>query len=702
MALPTRARAALAFAALVAGYVAAGKLGLSLAVIHPSASAVWPPTGIGIAAGVLLGLRPAGAGVFLGALLVNLSTTGDVPTSLAIAGGNALEAVAGAWLVGRLAGGRGAFEHARGVAGFTAAVLASTTLSATVGAVSLTLGGLSPVGAFGTVWLTWWLGDAMGGLVVAPALLTLAPGGLRPRRSLAEAAGLAGALVASAALVFGLAGLPGYPVSFAALPAMLWAAFRFGPAGAALASVLTMGMAVTGTLRGQGPFTRWDPNTALLLLQGFLGMATVTSLTVAALVAERVRVEADLRAARNQLEQRVVERTATLRQAYEALQNSEALLADAERIAGLGSWGWDMPGDQVRWSEQLYRIYGVDPGSFRATFAGFLQLVHPEDRARVEHAVRQAAETAQPFEFEHRIVRPDGEVRLMHARGHVVTDPAGRAVRMAGTGQDVTAQRRAAEAVEQLKELERLKDMDHFRTQFLNVAAHELSTPLTPLLLQLAILRDPAVGPLNEAQRHSVDILERNVERLAKLVQDTLEAARLQAHRLGVEPRPMDLAVAVAEAVEAFREPARRAGVAVEARLDGPVQVLADPARVHQVLMNLLGNAWKFTPAGGRVTVSCAAEDDAGVVRVADTGAGFSPGDGGKLFEPFAQLPEAASARTEGTGLGLYLCRGIVELHGGRMWAESPGPGQGATLGFTLPLAPASPRTGTAAGARAR
>ena len=285
------ARAA-SLAGLTALYFAAGKLGLSLALAHPNASPVWPPTGIALAALLLLGQR-AWPAVLVGAFLVNVTTAGSAMTSLGIAAGNTLEAIVGAWLVNRFACGRRAFERPQHVFKFVVlAALASTALSATIGVTSLALGGFAGWSDYGWVWTTWWLGDATGALVVTPALVSWLAGP-PPRWNRAkrlEAAALPLGVVLVGAIVFG--GLA--PWTFLCLPLTIWTAFRFGQRETASAVLILSGFAVWGALENTGPFPAGDRNQTLLLLQVFMGVISVTSLTLTAVVSERRRALEEL------------------------------------------------------------------------------------------------------------------------------------------------------------------------------------------------------------------------------------------------------------------------------------------------------------------------------------------------------------------------------------------------------------------------
>lgn len=228
-----------------------------------------------------------------------------------------------------------------------------------------------------------------------------------------------------------------------------------------------------------------------------------------------------------------------------------------------------------------------------------------------------------------------------------------------------------------------------FKSQFINTAAHELNTPLTPIRLQMHLLKINPVGLAAEQQR-SLQILERNVDRLARLIQDVLDAARLQSARLSVQKKALDLQDVLQEAADSFRDPCREAGLRLEYERGPPLPVFGDDRRLVQVLYNLLGNALKFTPAGGSIRIDSSLKDGVVVVRVIDTGHGLGPEDQARLFQPFSQAGDPDGKR-QGTGLGLYISRGIAELHGGRLWSESPGRGMGATFTIELPVSTGRP-----------
>ncbi len=287
-------------AGLAVAYFVAGKLGLQLAYVHANATAVWPCTGIAIAALLVFGYR-VWPGILLGAFLVNLTTAGNVETSIGIAIGNTLEGLAGSYLVNRFAGGKSAFEGAQNIFRFALmAGMAATTLSATVGVASLAAGGFANWEAFGSIWSTWWLGNGVGAVIMTPSLLLWTENHRihwKNERWM-EVAFLFLGLIATGLIVFSgtfHAELKNYPLEYLCIPFLIWVGFRFGQREAATAICLLGGIAVWGTLHGFGPFARESRNTSLVLLQIFMGIMAITTLVLAAEVSEHRRAEERIR-----------------------------------------------------------------------------------------------------------------------------------------------------------------------------------------------------------------------------------------------------------------------------------------------------------------------------------------------------------------------------------------------------------------------
>ena len=277
-------------------YILAGKLSLRLASVHPSATPVWPPTGIAVATLVAFGLRfwPS---IFIGAFIVNLTTAGSILTSFGISTGNTLEAVLASYLVIRFANGRHAFERSRDILRFALYGGAlSTAVAATFGVTSLTLGGYAPWSQYGLIWRTWWLGDAAGALIFTPFLLLWGANlSLKwTSRQLVEAGMVLVSLTAAAGILFGVffhARMSGDPWTFFCTPFLVWIAFRFGQREVSAAICVLSAIAVFGTVHGRGPFVRETTNESLLLLQTFLSFMALMTLIFGAEVSERRRQE---------------------------------------------------------------------------------------------------------------------------------------------------------------------------------------------------------------------------------------------------------------------------------------------------------------------------------------------------------------------------------------------------------------------------
>ena len=286
-----------AIGALTLIYLAAGKLALQLAFVNASASPVWPPAGIALAALLVFGYRVWPA-IFIGAFAVNFWTTLNILSSLGIASGNTLEALCGAWLVNRFAGGTQVFDRPQNVFKFALAAIISTTLSPTVGVSSLAVSGFAQWSSYWPIWATWWLGDASGVLVIAPLLLLWSvPSTQRKwnRKQALEVSVLLLLLIVLAETVFGgwfPISARNYPISFICGPIVIWTAFRFTQRETATGIFILSAIAIWGTLHGFGPFILQTENQSLLMLQSWTAALTITAMAIAAAIAERNRAQA--------------------------------------------------------------------------------------------------------------------------------------------------------------------------------------------------------------------------------------------------------------------------------------------------------------------------------------------------------------------------------------------------------------------------
>ena len=653
-------------------YVLAGKLGLQFAFVHASATALWPPTGIALAALVLGGYRlwPA---VFLGAVVVNVTTAGSLASSLGIAIGNTAEAVIGASLVERFAAGRRAFALPRTIFTFIlGAGLVAPLASASLGVSSLALAGYARWADAGTIWLTWWLGDAAGALVVAPLIIIWAghPRVHDIRRRLPEALSVLLVVVAVGAVVFGGA-VP--PLAFLSLPPLVWAAYRFGAHGATTALAALAAVAEVGTLQGQGPFAVGSPNASLLLLQAFLVTISATVLPLAALAEELAR-----RGARSAENARLAEQA----------RREEQELSDFFENAAVPLHWVGPDGVILRANRAELALLGYP----REQYVGRPIADFHVDPETITDILRRLAAGETLHAHPARLRASDGSIL------HVVVDANvhrenGRFVHARCFTRDVTALRRAEEETARLladagaaraeaEAASRAKD------EFLAVLSHELRTPLNAIVGWARMLRTGTVPA--SAVSNAMEVIDRNAAAQGRLIEDLLDVSRIVSGTLRAELRPVKLAPVIAAAIDAVRPSADRKGVRVESRVAPAVDfVMADPGRLQQVVWNLLSNAVKFTPPNGRVTVAVGESDDSIVISVADTGSGIDAAALPHIFERFRQADSSTTRQHGGLGLGLALVKHIVELHGGTVTAASDGPGKGAT--FTITLQRAAP-----------
>lgn len=417
------------FAGLLATYVAASELGLSLASVSPNAMALWAPAGIALAALLLLGywVWPA---ILLGAFLVNVTTTGSAIASMGIAVGNTLEGLVGAYLVNRFAQGRQAFDQPVDVFKFVVfARLLSPIVGATLGVTSLAVTGLAPWADYAALWFTWWMRDGLGALIIAPLLILWGAepfGRWPPARTLETGLTWSGLALISLSVFAGpLSSLTkNYPLEFLCVFPILWAAFRLGRRETATAILILAMIAIWGTFRGDGPLVRGSQRETLLVVQVYIGVITIMGLVVSANVALRRRIESALQGAYNHLEREVQERTYSLSQALQALQaeiaerkqTEEALRQQTQLYESVLSAQSEL-GDGVAITEgtsfvylnaALCQMYGYSAEEIYA-LPSFFELIVPEDRARLTERLRQHLQGVDTSDRgETAVIRKDG------------------------------------------------------------------------------------------------------------------------------------------------------------------------------------------------------------------------------------------------------------------------------------------------------
>ena len=432
------------------GYYVTAVLSLRLALVEENVTPVWPPTGIALVAILLFG-RSVWPGIGVAAFLVNAPISPSLGAAAVVAVGNTLAPLLSAQLLRRV-GFRTEFDRLRDALALVfLAALGGMLVSATLGASTLALSGAIPADEFPSAWSVWWTGDAMGVLIVAPFLLSLLSIRFRPgtrwsRRM--EAAALFVGLAITCRLVFS----SDVGLQFLIFPFLIWAAWRFQLRGAAPAALLASAAAIWASVQGTGPFSGGTLLEKMVNLQAFNGSVALTAFVLATITTERLKAREALRRSGVELEQRVLRRTEELWATVKKLELSEMQLAEAQQVAHIGSWEWDIPANRVTWSDELFRLYGLEPGSINVNYEAFLERLHPGDRKRVAAIMDKAYKDHQPFAIDHRIVLPAGSEGILHSRGRVVIDEHGNPVKMVGTAQDISERKRAEKYAQRLDE----------------------------------------------------------------------------------------------------------------------------------------------------------------------------------------------------------------------------------------------------------
>jgi diguanylate cyclase (GGDEF)-like protein/PAS domain S-box-containing protein len=407
------------FGLVAVAYFGVAKLGLSFSENNEIVSAVWPPSGVGLAAVFMLGYRVLPA-ITVAAVASNVTGDSSLGVAAGIAVGNTISIGLGAWLLDRV-GFRPDLRDVRDVIALAllgAAV--APALNATIGNATLWIAGVVDSSDLWSVWRVWWLGDLTGVLLCAPPVLLLLNGRsgrqFELKRVAEASAGLA-LLAAVTILLLRESVTLAYPV----FPLLVLIAMRYRQPGAVIAAPIVAIACIYFTGQGEGPFVGGTPADELLRAQVFVALAALTALMVAAARTEWERSE----------------------NALKDLGESREALAEAQELAHIGSWEWEMTTDRVTWTEELHRIFGIEMVRPDTTFESYLEFIHPADRTYVNETIEGAIRGDRSFHMEHRIVRPDGEERHLDCHGRFTHDDDDRQLKMIGTAQDVTDQRLA-------------------------------------------------------------------------------------------------------------------------------------------------------------------------------------------------------------------------------------------------------------------
>jgi PAS domain S-box-containing protein len=374
------------------------------------------------------------------------------------------------------------------------------------------------------------------------------------------------------------------------------------------------------------------------------------------------------------------------------LRKREASLANAQRIAGIASWEWDLKANEIRGSDEAYRIFSIDREVESITFEDFLAMVHPDDRDAVAQAVTRALHDDETYSVEHRAVAADGSTRVVHQRGEVLRDENGNPVWMSGTTHDITDRHRISEELRAASL--RAEEASEAKSRFLANMSHEFRTPLNAIIGYSEILREDALDLGQTANVNDLERINGAGRHLLALVNEILDLSKIEAGKTELHIESLDVQELVEEAVATVRSlvEANHNTLTLDCgtrlgRMD------ADALRVRQMLYNLLSNAGKFTEYGEvRVTVRRISKSKQTVrdgwilIEVSDTGIGMRPDQIRTAFEAFGQLDASTTRKQGGTGLGLAITKHYCEMMGGAVSVQSE-PDKGSTFTLRLPAA---------------
>lgn len=671
-------RYALASLALGLAYFVVGRLGTLLALPPGFATAIFPASGLALAA--LLwrgtGLWP---GILLGSFCMNAwisnSNSPDFsllqffPAGISIGLGACGEALVGAYLLRRFAESNDPLARVKNVIVFlVCSALIGSMVSASVGVTSLCLAKIANWGNFLETWFTWWLGDAMGIFVFTPlALILLQPHiyRLKLRISFEGVCFLFLICFVTWNVFQGKLGNTPYPLMFLTYPLLVWAVFRFHPFLGTLGVFLISIISIWQTINGHGPFANnLSANESLLLLQTFIGVASFMTLLLIATLTER-------------------------QQAQESLRRSQERLEKTERFSHVMATRVGLDGAWLKVPPTLCDFLGYTEEELLSDT--FENVTHPDDfMADWSQCQRLIAGEIKSFDLEKRYIRKDGQIVWIDLNSSVVEDEAGKPLHFLTYIRDINEKKRMEEKLEQYsRELEkRVKErtLDLERSnedleEFAYIASHDLQEPLRKII----VFCDRLENKIIDGDEQGQDYLERTQKsaiRMQNFIRDLLEYSRVKTQ---IQPvNPVNLGKLIQEALVDLETQIHENNATIHTGSFPALPV--DRAQFQNVFQNLISNSIKYQKQGVSpvITLSSLFNGETGCweIRVEDNGIGFEEKYLDRIFKPFERLHGRSAY--EGTGIGLAICEKIVTRHGGSITAKSQ-PGQGATFIISLP-----------------
>ncbi|MEW6496515.1 MAG: PAS domain-containing protein [Cyanobacteriota bacterium] len=384
--------------------------------------------------------------------------------------------------------------------------------------------------------------------------------------------------------------------------------------------------------------------------------------------------------------------------AEEKLKKNEANLLAAQRIAHVGSWEFDVRSQKLTWSQEKFRIFGLDLSKPEPTYLQLIEMIHPDDRPMFEQAVNQALASGTSYEIVFRIKRPNGQIRHIETKGEAVFNGSGQIIQLFGTVVDITERKLAEE--ETLKALQRERELSEAKSRFIAMASHEFRTPLTTIQSSADLLNRYSERLSPEKQQEHFKRISSGVEEMNSMVQDVLLLSEVEAGKLQFNPAPVDLVqlcwslVADLQMADNHQHnitfnpscdsTATLANtVSSEGHKEGLTQYVIDEKLLRYTLKNLLSNALKYSPQGSTVQFDLTCHQNQVILKIQDQGIGIPSEAIPRLFDSFYRASNVGTI--QGTGLGLAIAKQCVDLHGGQITVDSS-LGTGTTFTIRLPL----------------
>jgi PAS domain S-box-containing protein len=606
------------FVILIVSYTLSGKLGLLLAVINPHATVIWAPTGIAIAGILIFGQRiwPA---IFLAAFLTNFTTSGAIASSLGIAFGNTLEGLIAAYLISLYADGRKVLNSSRGIFKFIIIIFLSCMISASWGVISLLLDGSATISNYSSIWFTWWMGDVSGAIIITPLFLFWTKRYLfkwNKDRFLEAVYLLLTTIIVAGAVFHGtFFNIPEFlPIEFLIIPILVWIALRFDRRETITVIFILAVIAVWGTYQGYGPFSGYNHNESLILLQSYLDIVTIMILSLAAVVAERKRVR--------RLFQSTLD---AMTEGFQIIGSDYKYIYVNNAVAKQGK---KKPEELL--GHTMNEIY---PGIEKTEMFGYLK------KCMIDRV---------PHEMDNKFIYADGSEKWFRLKIEPITEGA------------------LILSIDITKE----KEIDEMKTEFIYMASHELRTPLSAIKGFISMINSGDYGPVGARLKRPLFMVASSTQKLVDIVNEMLDVSRIEAERINLKTEDYRIQEIINDLVHSLSPSAQAKKLKIIIEKDKKLVVHADKDKVSSIINNLLKNAIKSTEKGS-ISIESRKEKNKIILTVTDTGIGIDKNDQVKLFNKFEQLKSRNSGNASGIGLGLYISREFARRMNGSVFALS-------------------------------